>query len=233
MAVDYSFFCENCRKAETIWKFSKKILNDCIRRKKIQEAEYQTRVMALLYCTVAEAYFLKIVHTPGKLIDTEVDEILQTAKDYGIGNAWKKCLEIGLARCEAQNSAHIPNVKRKVEKLIDHFIFDPAEVRNKIAHGQWETAFNRDSTAVNLKITKKIETLDISTIEKNKYVLKELAQIMNDILVSPNKAHMRDYWGYVCGLEEELKRRSRWNIETKQTKLKALPPKMYHAHDED
>ncbi|MBR6124661.1 hypothetical protein IKQ19_13885 [Candidatus Saccharibacteria bacterium] len=220
MAVDYSFFCENCRKAETIWKFSKKTLNDCIRRKKIQEAKYQTRIMALLYCTVAEAYFLKIVHTPGKLAENEIGEIMQTAKN-GISNAWKKCLEIGLDKCLTEDQAHVPNVKSDVEKLIDQYVFDPAEIRNKIAHGQWENAFNRDSTAVNLTITRKIEELDIAALEKNKFALVELAQIMTDILVSPNKAHIRDYGKCIRELEDELRRRSDWSIETKQSKLKA------------
>ena len=232
MAVDYSFFCENCRKAETIWKFSKKILNDCIRRKKIQEAEYQTRVMALLYCTVAEAYFLKIVHTPGKLTEDEIDEISRTARN-GISNAWKKCLEIGLGRCLAKDKTHISNVKRDVGKLIDQYIFDPATIRNRIAHGQWEKAFNSEGTAVNFDVTDKIDKLDVATLEKNKFALVELSQIMTDILVSPNKAHIRDYDGYISNLENELHRRSGWNIETKQTKLKAPLPKMYHTHSED
>lgn len=231
MSVDYSFFCENCRKAETIWKFSKKILNDCIRSNKKQEAKYQTRIMALLYCTVAEAYFLKIVHTPGKLTESEMNEILQTAKN-GISNAWKKCLEIGLTRCSTGDETHVPNVKRDVEKLIDQYIFDPAAIRNKIAHGQWENAFNRNSTAVNLDITEKIDKLDVTTLEKNKFALVELSQIMTDILVSPNKAHIRDYERYISDLEKELFRRSEWNVETKQKKLKALPEKRCHAHAE-
>ena len=169
------------------------------------------------------------MHTPGKLSEDEIGEISRSARS-GISNAWKKCLEIGLGKCLTEDGTHILNVKRDVEKLIDQYIFDPATIRNRIAHGQWEKAFNSEGTAVNLDVTEKIDTLDIAALEKNKFALVELSQIMTDILVSPNKAHIRDYDGYISNLENELLRRSGWNIETKQTKLKALPEKRCHAH---
>lgn len=221
MSVSYKDLCENCRMAEKVWRHSKRVLNDSLKRNKASDVGCQTRVMAVLYCTVAESYFAKILNTPDSLLEDEIQVVKDTAKNAGISNGWKKCLEIALKKCEASpNGSHIPNVKQKVCKLIDTYILEPSTMRNKFAHGQWENALNREQTEVNAKITDKIKNLDVAEIEKFKYALTQLSQIMTDILASPNKAHIRDFWTLTCNLEEELDRRRNWNESSKQRRLK-------------
>lgn len=221
MSVSYQDLCENCRKAEKVWTHSKRVLNNSLRRNKNSDVECQTRVMAVLYCTIAESYFAKILNTPDSLSDSEIQVVKDVVKSFGISNGWKKCLEIALKKCEAApKGSHIPNVKQKIGGLIDKYILEPSVMRNKFAHGQWENAFNRELTEINTEITGRIQNLDIAEIEKHKYALTQLSQIMTDILASPNKAHIRDYWTLTCNLEEELNRRRDWNTESKRAALK-------------
>ncbi|WP_297944454.1 hypothetical protein [uncultured Fibrobacter sp.] len=224
MSVQYTDLCENCRKAESVWKFSKRIFNDCLKRNKIAEAECQTKVLAILYCTIAESYYLKILYTPNSLSESEIQEVKDTTKFHGISKGWEKCLDIALKKCQAApKGSHIPNVKQTVERLIKAYILDPSLIRNKFAHGQWSNALNSEQTKLNSEVTTKIQKLDVSEIEKCKYALTKLAQIMTDILASPNKAHMRDFWKLICELEEELDKRREWTFVSKKEKLKKIP----------
>ncbi|GEM_PF-3711264 len=55
-------------------------------------------------------------------------------------------------------------VNEKISDLIQEYIIDPSIIRNKIAHGQWSIAFNREHTNVNNDID--LENLKCTDIEK-------------------------------------------------------------------
>ena len=103
--------------------------------------------------------------------------------------------------------------------MIERFIFDPSIVRNKLAHGQWSVALNRENTAVNAEITKDIEEHTVVELYRRKYALQKLATIVEDIIESPNKAHPRDYWNHMIEFEENQKRLAAWTFEEKVEQL--------------
>lgn len=220
MSISYQDYCKNCKAAEKVWIVSKRVLNSFIRANKAHEILCQTKVLAVLYCTLAEAYFCKILHTPNTLTEIDIANVQDFANKNGIGKAWLKILEIGQTKVIATRCDRNDKVKNKLSKLIDNYIIDPSVIRNKIAHGQWVVAFNREHTEINNDIA--LNQLDCVNIEKSKLALESIAQLITDILSSPNKAHMRDYWTIVCNLEEELNRRKNWNQGTKKDDLKRI-----------
>ena len=219
MSITYSDLAQNCRAAERVWTFSKRVHNMAIRKNHESDECCQTKILAILYCTMAEAYFLKILHTPGMLSPDEIDGVVGECKREGAAKAWKKLVECALRKVNAQRSGHVSNVQQKLNSLIDEFLVDPSIIRNKIAHGQWNTAFNRENTDVNVDISGKLNSLNASRIELHKDVLILIVQIVTDIVQSPNKAHMRDYWMLIQKLETKIEERKNWNVSTKRPHL--------------
>jgi hypothetical protein len=95
------------------------------------------------------------------------------------------------------------NVLQKLNQLIEKFILDPSLIRNKLAHGQWRVALNRDNTAINRDITQEIASYDVVVLYRRKNALSRLAAILHDLIQSPNKAHWRDYWTHLVALESD------------------------------
>jgi hypothetical protein len=58
------------------------------------------------------------------------------------------------------------NRRQEIERLVKEHVVEPSLIRNKIAHGQWEIALNRNNSAVNPAITAAIQQLDIVVIDR-------------------------------------------------------------------
>lgn len=178
-------------------------VNTALRANDQPAARAFTKIYALLFCAWAEANFSKVIHTPHGL---DLDEIaqVQAAKDAGIGPAWKKCVELGLRHLDVKRGSFKPNARKKLEEAIDAHVFDPSVLRNKLAHGQWIIALNRDNDAVQGELTKTIEDLDVVKISGWLACHELLAGLVEHLIESPKKAFMRDWHEYVINLEERM-----------------------------
>ncbi len=103
--------------------------------------------------------------------------------------------------------------------MIESYIFDPSLLRNKLAHGQWCIALNRENDRVNADATAEIQNLNVIELYKRKQALEKLAQIIEDIIESPNKAHPRDYWPHIVDLEKTQLELSSWTMQKKIDQL--------------
>jgi hypothetical protein len=179
-----------------------------------------TKVQALLFCAWAEANFSKVIHTPHGF---DLDEIaqVQKAKADGIGAAWKKCVQLGLRHLDAQRGSFKPNAQQKLEAAIDAHVFDPSLLRNKLAHGQWTIALNRDNDAIQEDYTTKIKELDIVKIAGWIAAHRLLANAVEHLIESPRKAFMRDWYQYVVDLEEQMVKAEKRTLKEHVAKLLA------------
>lgn len=210
---------KNVRELETAWAHVNRQINALILQKNAKSVEITTKLLALIYCALAESIFSKLIHTPNGLSLAEIDQVKFATSARGIKSGWLKCGELAIQRVEGAKSNHGHNVLKKLSFLIEQFIFDPSLVRNKLAHGQWSVALNRDNTAVNADITKEIEEHTVVELYRRKHALERLAAIVEDIIESPNKAHHRDYWIHLSELEEKQKALATWTFEKKVEQL--------------
>ncbi len=195
----------NTRGLRTAMRQVHMLINAAYRRNDEPGVKALTKVYAFLYCSWAEASFSKMVHTP---YGFELDEIVQVqaAKDNGISNAWKTCVTLGLRHLDAtKRGSFQPNAKQRLETAIDAHVFDPSVLRNKLAHGQWIVALNRDNSSVNLEMTAKIADLDLVTIDGWIKANELLSNMIEALIESPKKAFMRDWYQVVSELDEKLK----------------------------
>jgi hypothetical protein len=202
----------NVRSLDTALKQVKRTINAALRSGDRPATQAFTRVQALLVCAWAEANFSKVIHTPYGLDLGEIDQIKQ-ARDKGIAEAWKLCVRLGLNHLEAKRGSFRPNALQRLNSAIDAHVFEPSVLRNKLAHGQWEVALNRDNDAVQNDLTQKIVALDCVAVESWKVAHMLLAQLVEHLIESPKKAFMRDWYSYVVEMEQHMVAAERRTIQ--------------------
>jgi len=209
----------NVRELQRAWAQINRQVNSAILTSNATAIEVNTKLLALVYCAFSEALFSKLIHTPHGLDVAHINQIKSAANSNGIVSGWQKCAELGMQRSQSGKSNHRHNVLKKLSELIDRFIFDPSLVRNKLAHGQWRIALNRENSAVNAEVTNEIREYDVVQLYRRKHALEKLAAILEDIIESANKTHHRDYWLHLTALEEDQRKMSGWTFEKKVAQL--------------
>ncbi|MBB6095631.1 hypothetical protein HNQ60_004522 [Povalibacter uvarum] len=211
----------NTRELGVAWTHVNRQINALILRKQDKSVEVTTKLLALIYCALAESTFSKLIHTPHCLTLDEIEQIKQATRTSGVREGWIKCAELAVRRIDGAKSNHAQNVLKKLGKLIEMYVFDPSLIRNKLAHGQWSVALNRENDAVNDNLTNEITNLDVIELYRRKHALEKLASILEDIVESPNKAHRRDYWTHLTALEEKQAEFATWTMRKKAEQLTA------------
>ena len=196
-------------------------INHALRSNNCSSAKMHTKVLSLIFCAWSEANFSKLIHTPHGLPIKLIEEVKRIHKTNGLGAGWKKAVELSSKRIKTScRSNYIPNISKKLCEVIDIYVVEPSLIRNKIAHGQWNTALNRNNTAINNELSKQIENLNVVTLIKWFTAHERLSNVVEALIESPNKAFQRDYWKEISNLEDFLKKSSKWNIEDKIKLLK-------------
>ena len=181
-----------------------------------------TKLLVVVYSAWSEASLSKIVHTPDGL---SVSEIQVIKKQQKIEGKWKKCIDIAIKRASpGKKSGDLENRVRRLNQLIDEYIIQPSQLRNKIAHGQWSIALNQENTATNSLLSSQIHDLDPVIVEKWFEVHRHLAQIVEDIVESPKKAFHRDYWVHLTEIESYLDKTKNRDVHSKMLELKKKMP---------
>jgi hypothetical protein len=193
----------NVRSLKTAMRQVHRSINEALRQNDKPSLDTFTRIYALLFCSWAEANFSKVLHTPYGFNLDEIAQV-QASKVHGIAVAWKKCVELGLNHLDAKRGSFRPNTQKKLGTAIDAHVFDPSLLRNKLAHGQWMVALNRDNDAVQAELTAKITDLDIVKIDGWIKGHQLLADVVEHLIETPKKAFMRDWYEYVVDIENQM-----------------------------
>jgi hypothetical protein len=217
----------NVRKLEQVQTHLTRSINLAFRKGDRSSAEVHTRCLALVFCAWVEANFSKLIHTPHGFTLNEIEQIKR--KDgwaRSIESAWQKTVELGLMRIKiSPKSSYLSNRKQEILRLVQSHVVEPSLIRNKIAHGQWQVALNRENTAVAPDATQTIQNLNVVTLTRWFATHRYLALIVEALIESPNKAFHRDYWSYVTDLKQYLEKTAGWTLENKIDSLLRKPPR--------
>lgn len=82
----------------------------------------------------------------------------------------------------------IPNRVQRIERLLCRYIEQPSQLRNRIAHGQWDNALNSDGTDRNAALSDRLGDLDFLEVERLRAGCTALAMVVESLVESPNKA---------------------------------------------
>lgn len=210
---------DNVRELEKTWAQVNRQINLLILAKNQAGVQAHTKILSVIYCALAEALFSKILHTPKGLELDYIAQVKASTKAGGVKAGWLKCAELAFRDVAGEKSNHRHNVLKKLQALIEQFIFDPSILRNKLAHGQGAVALNSDNTAINPEITGEIQQHTVVELYRRKAALERLAAILEDVIESPDRAHHRDYWTHFAKFEDDQRRMSGWTMDKKVAQL--------------
>ncbi|WP_306169264.1 hypothetical protein [Halomonas sp. MMSF_3323] len=208
----------NVKELSSAWAQLRRSINTALVNNDLPSLKVHTKLLTLTFSAYAEALFSKLIYTPNSFNDDEIGQIKNALKN-NVRSGWKKALKISISKINS-TSNHKPNLEKEIAKLIEERIINPSLLRNKIAHGQWRFAMNKKGNAINHDTTDRLNSIDAVELERKRIALDGLYRIIEDIIVSPNKAHLRDYWTIKTKVEQEISKAEGWTLEEKAKKLK-------------
>ena len=107
--------------------------------------------------------------------------------------------------------------------LIQSYIEEPSVLRNKIAHGQWVNALNRENTSKNEVLSTRLQQLDPVELGKRVKIHRYLGFIVRDLVQSPKAGFHNHYWTNIVNLENYITKTGMWSLESKKQLLSKKP----------
>lgn len=208
---------KNVRRLKQVQKSLIKDINFYLQKNDDFQVEIKTKLFALLYCTISEAQFIQILHTPSGF---SYSEITQIKSQRSITESWKLMIDLAMDKVgDWNNITDLKNRRDKLHEIIRTYIEKPHGIRNKIAHGQWIHALNSNNTKENEEITQQISDLNVINLTIWAEVHQYLALIIRDLIQSPQIGYHNNYWINLVNLEEYLQNSSNWTIEKRKERL--------------
>ena len=191
------------------------LVNRAIREKQDPDLISLTKMYALLYSAYVETSFLKLIHTPKAFTDSE---IIQIMAERNLEQKWLKCVDLAFNKLNTTNLGEVANKKQTLHRLLQEYIIDPSQIRNKVAHGQWVYCLNNECTKVNHDTTALMANLDFVKIEKYFCIYDKFHQCILDLLIS-HRTHYRDYYQIITELQDYIDSTKSWSLETKKHQI--------------
>jgi hypothetical protein len=213
----YKASCKNLKEIKNRSKTIKRMINRAILYNRQDEIIALTKIYALIYSAFAEISFLKLIHTPHGFSEDKIG-IIQ--KERCLEDKWLKCFELAFLEIAKESKiGEINNKKLKLKKILDEYIIEPSQIRNKIAHGQWLIALNNQSTLINNDTTVRINELDFVRIDILFNIYDKFQMCVEDLIESPHKAHYNYFYTNLTYLEEFINESKEWSFETRKERI--------------
>ena len=116
-------------------------------------------------------------------------------------------------------SSDLAKRKKELLDIITNHVEKQSILRNKIAHGQWVHALNREHTKESFDFTSDLNDLDYVKIDILFKIHQFLGLIMRDLVQSPKKGFHHNYWTNIVKLKNYIEKTKNWSIDTRKDKF--------------
>ena len=181
-----SYYYEHCENLKLLEKAISSVivtLKYSIRKQETINVDIYTKILASLVNSWTEVRIVKLIYEINAFKDDEIKTIIESKS---LENRWKKTLEIAYNE-SFRNDASNPINKDRYDLLIDiitEHLKSSAEVRNRLAHGQWKYAFNNKLLDINQDLTNIINADNYLKISLRYKIFRDLSQMIHDLAVS-------------------------------------------------
>lgn len=217
---------ENVRYLGRVIDSTLKDINLYLRKSNEFEVKAKTKILSLLYSAWSEAQFTQIMFTEHGFMFSEITDIKDHKDRHGIAEGWKYMISKALKKVgDPETNKDLRKRLDTLLSLVKEYIEEPSVLRNKIAHGQWVNALNRENTAVNQALTKDLDQLDSVDLQKRIEIHRFMGCIVRDLVQSPKAAFHRHYWTNIVNLESYMDKTKNWSLKSKKQQLLKKPIK--------
>lgn len=223
----YVLQSKNVRKLKKVEANLVRTINTYLKKNDSFQVELNTKLYALVYCTLSEAQFIQIVNTPDGFMDTEIEKIKAEKNRNGVVKAWELLFDMAFEKVNVnwKTNADLQNRRNELQNILDNYIKNPSELRNKIAHGQWDFALNRENTAENTTKTLELTNLTVIQITIWSEVHQFLGLIVRDLIQSPKSGFHRNYWTNLVKLQQFITDSNTWTMSKRIATLRPVKQK--------
>lgn len=198
-------------------------LNDCIKSKDTFNLKAKTTMFALLYSAWSESQFVQIQNTPNAFFPREIEDIQLQTSSHGIVAGWRLLVDIAFSKVgDIDKNSDLQKRHESIWVKIKDIIEQESIIRNKIAHGQWINALNRQQSNES-PVSEKMEELDYIQINRSFEIHKLLGVILRDLVQSPKNGFHRNYWRDTEKLLNYSEQTKKHNVKDKLALLKNRP----------
>lgn len=219
----HSDFSKNVAALEAARKKVNSQINDALRRDDDFSVKVYTNLYLLIYSAWTEASLVRLVHTPCGFIEEEKKKIF---KDQDALNRWKKCVNSAFRKF-TKNGSEIPNKKKKIHKLLDDYLKSQANIRNKIAHGQWDYPLHKNNITYDNEAKILMTIVDVIQIDTWFEIFKEIIEIVRGLIDARprnnHKAHYDHYFARLTNIQTIINARMKYTLADKKMRLKLKP----------
>lgn len=223
----YVLQSKNVRKLKKVEANLVRTINTYLKKNDSFQVELNTKLYALVYCTLSEAQFIQIVNTPDGFMDTEIEKIKAEKNRNGVVKAWELLFDMAFEKVNVnwKTNADLQSRRNELQNILDNYIKTPSELRNKIAHGQWDFALNRENTAENTTKTMELTNLTVIQITIWSEVHQFLGLIVRDLIQSPKSGFHRNYWTNLVKLQQFITDSNMWTMSKRIATLRPIKQK--------
>ena len=223
----YVLQSKNVRKLKKVEANLVRTINTYLKKNDSFQVELNTKLYALVYCTLSEAQFIQIVNTPDGFMDTEIEKIKAEKNRNGVVKAWELLFDMAFEKVDVnwKTNADLQSRRNELQNILDNYIKTPSELRNKIAHGQWDFALNRENTAENTTKTLELTNLTVIQITIWSEVHQFLGLIVRDLIQSPKSGFHRNYWTNLVKLQQFITDSNMWTMSKRIATLRPIKQK--------
>jgi len=190
MKTYYKQHCENLRMIEKAITSVQRMLREYIRKDQPMNVYIYTKLLSHLINSWAEVRALKLIYEKAAFSDAEK---LKLIKCDQLDARWILLLTISFCKSykilpRKLDSVETPITARTRYKMLSELaqndLLESSQLRNRIAHGQWKYAFNKDMLEINQQLTMRLRQENIVKLQLKYKMFKSLAQIIHDLAVS-------------------------------------------------
>ncbi|WP_052713333.1 hypothetical protein [Pseudoalteromonas rubra] len=188
----YKYHSSNLRFLETALKNNAASARTAIRTQNKDATKTFVRVHHLLLGAWAEVRLCKLLNEHQSFDSSEMSKIDNCQSQL---DKWNKVVELAFRRRYNVKKALLsedsldPTTYHRyqvISGVINNELKDIIELRNRIAHGQWEFLLNSEATSVEADKMEKVRRENLQSLIFKKRMINFLADLIHDLVVSPD-----------------------------------------------
>lgn len=207
----YRYHSDNYRAVAAGFEQALESLQRAVAAEDDRAVEAQSRVAAFLLSAKIEARFHKLSFEPPVPDEFRARVNRREGRSPSLIEKWKRTVRGAFSLYYATSgdfmSSDAPAEAREQCGLhleaLPH-LESVIELRNKIAHGQWQHALNREGTEINPEKTKQLQEDNLLSLHLKDRVAQIVADAVNDLVVS-KRTHDRDLKKHQRSLNDVLR----------------------------
>jgi len=185
----YRYHVKNLHAVDSAFSHNKRLAHEAIARNELGTLKSLTSIQTLLLGVYGEARLSKLLY---ELSGFSPDERIAVKQGGALIERWSKAIDIAFCKHYAvlmpALTTSLPFTARarylELRRMLETDLAPAFELRNKIAHGQWEWPFVSNKDELSMKHIQQLKTENMLKLQFKRRLIGALADLIHDLVIS-------------------------------------------------